>query len=48
MSEEQIVDSAIKRIEYKIEKAVPKTDRQKTEKEVEVNNIKQLKDKVKE
>ena len=45
---EQIVDSSIKRIEDKIEKAVPKTDREVVEKEVEVNNIKQLKDKVKE
>lgn len=45
MSEEQIVDSSIKRIEYKIEKAVPKTDRKVVEKKVEINNIKQLKDK---
>ena len=44
---EQIVDSSIKRIEYKIEKAVPKTTREVVEKEVETENIKQLKNKTK-
>ena len=45
MSEKQPVDDALKRIEYKIEKSVPKTTREVVEKEVEVNNIKQLKNK---